>query len=353
MTAASLLVLLAAAAAFFSPSAMAVDFTDCVGSGRGAVPLEAQDWWSDKGGGGTFGHVHIVVCVPIEEAVADSMTVDVSVTMHENPGKLVAVVARGHDGTERDVKLAAKTFSPPIPGDPMGDVSVDLRFTFSTRKLDNNSSCTARTVCYQEIRIKAIVAVPHTRFSSRPARRGGDEMQPIVRFPEHIENTNPVGYSDFSDGHVEGVGWYTGTGYARAIVRDYPVGPVLDDWTPLVKTNTDACDIEFGLACPANNGFGPYDAINPDGSLPLRSWAIHVDPNFHTGDPGCVVATKDTSGLPAELGDYTAFSLGACMPPAGSGWHKLVVRVDSPDINSAGNARLSSNSGLLVVHFQR
>jgi hypothetical protein len=347
------LAVLATAAVLSAPSAGAVSYVDCAGSVRADdVPLEAQGWWTSKSGGDDFGHVHITVCAPLRKTLRDVASVDVQVVLHENPGTLLSIIARGHDGTGRDVKLGGYTLPTPLPGDPVGDVVFQRRLSFDVRGLDDNRSCADRVVCYQELRIKAIVAEPHTRFSSAPAGSGGDHMQPIVRFPVRIHNAVSAGVSDFSDGHVEGVAWYTGTGYAEAHIRDYPVGPVSDGWTPRLRSSAGACSVSFALSCPANNGFGPYPEIRPTGSLPIAWWSIHVDPNFHMGDNGCVVATKDTTGLPGEFG-YADFPLGACMPPAGSGWHKLVFRVHEPDVNSAGSARLSNNKALLVVHFQR
>ena len=96
MKAVSFLALIAAAAVFAAPSAGAVNYLDCAGSVRADdVPIEAQGWWTAKGGGDDFGHVHITVCAPLKKTLRDHATVDVQVVLHGNPGKLVSISPAG------------------------------------------------------------------------------------------------------------------------------------------------------------------------------------------------------------------------------------------------------------------
>jgi hypothetical protein len=268
-----------------------VDPLACSGYAEHRVFLESQGWWVQTPGqtGTDWGHVHVGMCFPQAQRVRGTVTLDVRLTMHHNPGTLTRLYGGIETGNG---------------GYDLWNVPVGLTCPDDT------------CVRWLQLRVDTTRVPVDGRVEWR--------FRPQVRTPDGLDFTPSTGWqtylvnggrpaADFrSRDEATGRGWYDDAGYANASIMSVPLAPLTGTWSSSVILDRGS-----------------------DG-IPVTSHGIYIDPDFHHGTKGIVV--REGSG--AYRGTVT-------INPAGlaPGAHRLVLRADARD------PRGSTNSGLLVIVF--
>lgn len=273
-----------------SPGA-AVDPLTCSGYLQPRIFLESQAWWlrTPAAQGTSFGHVHIGTCFPHAQKVRGIVTFEARLILHESPGTLTRVTG-GITAASGDYSL----FDVPVGMTCSGTCERWIAITADTRKVPVDGRV--------EWRFR-----PHVREPD------GKEMVASTGWQTYLDNRGGRAVTAYRPGDVIiARGWYTDVGYANSTISDLPPGAVSGVWTPHVVLAPGA------------------------GGIPVTSHAAHVDPAFHMGNHGLVVA----EGPGAYRGKLTIDTRALVNGP-----HKLVLKA-SADAPSG-----STSSGVLVVPF--
>lgn len=263
-------------------AAAAPDPNTCAGYPEKRTFVESQGWWDTGPGTGKVGrHVHVGTCFPNAQSVKGTVDFDVRVMLHDNPG--TANLLRIAIGSTVVVKV-------PISMSCPADCTQWYRISLDTGKWAYDGR--------QELRLTANVKQPD-----------GTRQYQSTGWQVYFANGKPVKNYRSSDAMIAR-GWYTSFGYANASLESaYPWSPVSGTWAPVVK---------FSM-----------------GSSTDERWMATVDPSFHAGYEGTVIATGSGHGSKTLSIDTRKFP---------NGQHKLVLLAH--DKRSTGK-----NSGVQVIPF--
>jgi hypothetical protein len=251
----------------------------CSGYAEPRVWVESQDWWSPIPELGGMGHMHMGMCFPAGQSVSGVVPFDVRVVLHHNAGTLVRIKMQDDNSTEHVVMR---------PNRAVGDGVYWYTLNIDTRNMPDG------------LRLFRFYAdLEHPNGNTQTAR-------PIL--PLRVENgTADKNWSD-RDHELRATAWYKEAspeldwGYVGAVIENYSPGPHVGSAT-------------FDAKCFVN-GEGGGEA---QGAPQLASWSVHVDPDFHAGNEGLVVA-RGTGQLKSTISVATS--------GLSHGWHRLVVRCD-------------------------
>jgi hypothetical protein len=249
--------------------------------------MEAQNWWDGPVGGlepdivgFPFRHIHFAVQVPIFDTVSGTVDVPFRAFTHGNVGILTRVKWQDDQGrAEQTIVL-----TPHVAIGP-DQVYEGVFHIDTTKELDG-------------IRLWRFYAVwTHLNGNVQVAR-------PI--YSVNVSNGNPV--KNMPD-TIRPTGWYKELGalgglgaldwgYTQVAMdkREFPRGPLTSVWTPT-------------LNCAVNS---------KGGSPPISRFSIHLDPDFHNGDQGTVLAQRVGAGTltvsidPAQLAPGPHRLVGRC-----------------------------------------
>lgn len=314
----------------------AADPVGCTGYPEPRRWVGAQTWWRNTAAGpavglaagqpgaglspGTdFGHVHLEACVPISSPtritrMSAPFDIDFVIKLHDNPASVRRITSAWHtdsgEGTNYVVDPPDFVCAPGVH---------DCQVTWRVRI----NPADARYSGLQHLRTKVRVIDPD-----------GNEMLPVLRVPIYVNNGKAL--DNYSGAFVQGIGWYSGSGYAATQLRnDYPIDPVKGVWRVEVRWP----------------GFASFDGNSNNNSHNF----ISIDPNFHASPPnfGRVLLDRNNPSLNTtsclRLGRQNCGSptviLSIDTTTLVNGPHKLFIRNDGVD------DRGSTNSGGLVIPF--
>jgi hypothetical protein len=268
------------------------DRVACTGYPERRVFLESQGWWVQTPGstGTDFGHVHVGMCFPLGQQVRGVVTLDVRLTMHDNPGRLGRL-----DGGIRTRDGGYSLWSVPIGLTcPTGTCVVWTQLKVDTSQVPTDGRA-------------------EWRFRPRVRTPDGKAFDPSTGWQAYLANGGgrPVEHYRDRDSAIAR-GWYEDSGYVNAGISAVPTAPVSGTWTPSVNLDTGS--------------EGP----------PVTFHGVYVDPDFHRGSKGIVI--REGQG---PYGGTVAIDTARLSP----GPHRLVLRSDARDPSG------STSSGVLVVHF--
>ena len=285
--------------------------------------VDSQAWWMpdvDQASNPITnnGHVHLGACIPERETLSSgSLTVNVRVILHDNPGtanyvSMVFLTAGSETAVQKCyLRAAAANFTCPGPsgsggGDFVCSGTCERWLTFS------RPISAFKHSGLQEVHLRAFVPEPD-----------GNEMRASLNWQTDIQNGKSK--SDTTRyPFLRGKGWYTHSGYCEASVRSVPIpdAPVSGVWTPTVALST-----------------------HPNDSLPATHSFISIDPDFHADPPNPGTVLWDSAG-PYGRGTFGSAPIAIDTRTLSNGVHKLHLRTSCRD-NKLG----STNSGVTVVPF--
>jgi len=264
------------------------DPPDCSRYSQPRKFLEVQAWWSGKNTPNGRAHLHAGTCFPLGERVRGRrLRFDIRVIMHNNPAHLFSLSMGIFGGDDKYRKLDRRC---------TGTCTWWFTMYVNTRStLDG----------WHEFRLK-----PRVRFAN------GKRMMTSTGWPAFIDNGRRIGDNNRRTiGPLIGRGWYEGQGYQNPQLqhaREALRGPKTGLWTPEVKLD---------------NGAGGYE--------PTKVFA-YVDADFHAGDPGWVVLSRDRP--------YRG-NLSIDTHQLANGWHRLMLRVTARHFRN-------ENTGIEVIYFR-
>jgi len=282
--------------AFTGPSAHA-NRLDCMGYPEKREFVDAQSWWLETPGktGTSFGHVHLGGCIPEREQHSQSITLDVRLVLHDNPGVVAEAVLVTKTTTTETTQIHDKS----VAGFtcPIGTCERWVQWTVPLSWFDHSG--------LQEIRYRVYVDEPD-----------GNRMIASLNYQTFIENGKPL--ADVTrNAYLRGKGWYTGAGYCEASLReplrDQPVGST---YNPMIAS------VDHGTA----------------DDRPVTHAIVLRDADIHNDIPGTKLLEANDGWGPNRVGAGNGST---------SGPHKLLIRSDCDD------PRGSTNSGVLVYTFTR
>jgi hypothetical protein len=272
---------------------------------------EIQAWWSEGAivPGGDSSHIHVGLCFPQGEtwvSVNDQVRLDFRIIFHHMQAAKVrgfrgAIACCGTGGGETGFQYESAT-------------------TTALNAVVNQENGTAY--------VTKIVQDNVTISGSRESRFTVDTSSPFgaKRFYttgrlQSYWAEGPAAPRYRATDSTGGCGWYEGDDYICAAFR--AAGSQIGGWHAS----------KMGQPVPASwvVSVGGSDA---SGTTRLH---LHLDPNFHVGDPGTVLVNQSGSG-PANVTINTTL-----LAP---GWHKLFVLEDEKDSTPVG-----TNSGGLMIPF--
>jgi hypothetical protein len=270
----------------------------CVGYAEPRVFLEAQTWWDPDPVYGGSSHVHVGTCFPYAATLAGVVHFDVRVLLHSNSCLLTRVKLENDDprGEDYDVILSDNYVSFQGDGSNTQVLWVPMDAD-TTRWSDGLKSFQFYTFCRHP---------------------GGNEMRVLTDWTATTANGNPV-VNEHSAQRIDAQGWYTDASYAQPGLRspytfEQLVTPKSGTWT-------------FNVRLSGNTDPGP-----------VLSHMITVDPDFHGGHEGHVIAHGTGSYSGSITIDTREFA---------DGTHKLVLITQKA--NQAGDGL---NTGVQVVTFR-
>ena len=282
----------------------------CVGAPPGdATPyqekrvfLESQAWWSERGNDGSVlkrgaaEHIHVGMCFPLQQTVAGTTPMRVRVMGHNLPVGSIIETTSLHDpggGAIPDI-----TWNRTVLAADNGNLELWGTVQINTASIPNG---------LREFRILTSVKRPNTA-----------EIHATSGWCWTIANGTraPVasGTCSATPRSTMARGWYDCFEYkiAEARLWDYPYAGI--------------APADYTLKIGARDGAGPNTL--------LTSWEVRLDPDFHAGNDGSLIASGST---PASGRSVTL--PGSLLT---AGMHRLVV------ISSAGGrcAATSSSGGI-------
>lgn len=302
--------LAAAAAEVDQPPAPGMNRETCAGYPEPRAPIEAQNWWSDRGEDHEFGshHVHLFACWPVNGTeVRGRFYLDVRILLHAHePGSVFYMLDGGLETSGTGITSAS------------AGCAFSLKPNFRTYAQDHvfwyHVECdTARW---------SADGAPEMRMRARVRDPQGDRQFNSTGWPLSGENGKTPESSERSHRALNilvGRGWYDhGIEYSNAEFQSSGqlLTPRSGIWRPTIRT------------------------LAPSGEPITRSYA-YLDPDFHHGSHGTLILDDPGDYRGAVTIDTTALSNGP---------HRLVIRADS-DI-TGGFPTPGVNSGIMSVTFQ-
>lgn len=273
------------------------DRLDCAGYPESRQFVDAQSWWLKTPGksGSNFGHVHLGGCIPEREQHSQSITLDVRLVMHHNPGKVAEAVLVTKTADVETTRIHDKS----VAGFtcPVGTCERWLRWTVPLSWFNHSG--------LQEIRYRVYVDEPD-----------GNRMISSLNYQTYINNGTSA--KDVTrNAYLRGKGWYTGAGYCEASLRQpLPDAPVPSSYTPMLAM------VDHGTS----------------EDRPVTHAIALRDADFHNEVPGVNLAEANDALGPKGVASAYQTAAGA---------HKMLLRADCDD------PRGSTNSGILVYTFRR
>ena len=249
----------------------------CSGYPEPRVWVESQDWWEPIPKLGGMGHMHMGMCFPVGQTVSGTVSFDARVVLHHNAGTLVRIKMQDDLSDEHIVLRPDRT---------VGDGVYWYTLNIDTTAMPDG------------LRLFRFYAdLEHPNGNTQTAR-------PI--FPLRVENgTADRNWSD-RDHELRATAWYREAqpeldwGYVGAVIENYSPGPFIGSAT-------------FEAKCFLNGENGGDANSSPQ----LASWSVHIDPDFHGGNEGLVIARGQ-----GQLNSTITFATDGLE----HGWHRLVVR---------------------------
>jgi hypothetical protein len=259
----------------------------------GQVFLEAQSWWKDDIRlSDAFGeHTHVGTCFPWGGHVSGTLTFNVRILLHNNPGDLLRI--------QPQVWYAGGSYQ-----------ADQVDFTADGCMLN----CEVWTTVTVDTTRAPVDGWQELRFFTQVRHVNGDEQHTSTGWQLYFENGNPVSSYRGSQGDrfTEGRGWYTGTGYT--------VGRYSSPYFLTARSGTWTFNVDLKEGA---------------GGTPVTFSAVYIDPDFHNGSSGTTV--RSSSGSYIGPVSITTTTLA-------NGPHKLVLRADT-------QTALGRSSGLQVIPF--
>lgn len=257
-------------------AAAAADPLTCAGYPEKRVFLESQGWWGPMPVTGRVGHVHLATCFPHAQTVTGVITLDVRVMLHDN------------DGVANQLRLA------------IGSSVV----TTQAISMSCENNCTQWFTISYDTSKWAYDGRQELRLTAKVKQPNGTTMYQSTGWQSYFANGKPVRNYRSSD-LIIARGWYSNFGYSNATLETpLPTQPISGTWSPRVN---------FSRA----------------------GYLATIDPDFHAGSEGTVLARGSGSGDRQLTIDTTRLANGP---------HKLVLI--SSDPRSTG-----TNSGVQVIPF--
>lgn len=289
----------AATAAFFMPATVNAGLTpaDCP---AGTVPFGSQDWKDFDT------HLHFDFCAPYKQTVSGvipATTLVAHAQLHNNNGGIINTIFRRY----RDAVGTSDTPS----------------FTFP------NLTCPAPTVDCHFVK-------PFT-FDTGPVRRDGwGEMVPQLK--HRVSSVDQLAINDvpvnFQNGDAEqsrnpvtpgGAGFYDHLYATVEITSNNLPEPSFAAGEHIAPTTAPVTwSVRFAQA----NCSSKANCHN----VPVTGFSVHVDPDFHMGDPGVIIASgpiSDPTWNP-DAGELKQITFDPAAWP-GMGFRKIVMRAVQPD----------------------
>jgi|SRR5690242_5831158 len=246
---------------------------DCSQYAEPRVFLDSQSWWTTFPGqsGTNFGHTHVSTCFPLGQHVSGVISLNVRVTMHDNPGSLDTLTIQM--GASGNYVAAQQKFKPPLTCTNTCQWWVPLQVNVGGFP---NSG-------YQEVRIRAHVREPDGKINS-----GSTGWQ------IYVDNGKPR--KDYRQStFIQGTGWYTDVEYTQSrLLSGLPPAIVSGVWLPRVECHTN--------------------------KVPVTECLVTIDPDFHMNNDGIVFLRVNHS-----FRDYVPIDTRLLT----NGLHKLVIRTDA------------------------
>lgn len=237
--------------------------------------LEAQSWWNGPVGGGEpdkvafpFRHIHFAVSLPLRQTVSGIVEVPWTAFDHGNVGTLTQVKWQDDQGGSAQTIVQKVNFT----GEAISGV-----FRIDTRNERDGLRLWRFYAYWQHPNGNLQVARP---IYSVDVENGKDDVNKTAT--------------------LRPTGWYKETtldwGYVQASMplNQYPLGPITSVWKPTVK-------------CAVN------------GNVPISKGSVHLDPDFHNGDIGDVLAIRAGAGTMTPVINPDELAAGE---------HRLVVRCE-------------------------
>lgn len=266
--------------------------TRCAGYPEPRIYFETQAWWEPVPVIGGQGHIHMGTCWPHGQTVSGNVRLDFVVTFHHEVGTVERFKVQDDFSTDFNTYVS-------IPIDAAtSDVTITRSVTIDTTKMPDG---------LRQWRI-------YVYFT----HRGGNSQRTKAMYRVNVENvagdTNEPGprYSEYG-----GAGWYVeaedGTDWGYQVARLDPAsflrigGCVKGTWHP-----------EVDLDAPGTT-----------------EYLVTVDPDFHMGDDGHVVASGQTFDGTLSFDTTTV----------ANGWHRLVI-------HTGRRVGTEENGGVFVYPFR-
>jgi hypothetical protein len=289
----------------------------CSGYKQPRIKIEGQSWWMDHSTDLTqtshHGHLHAEACVPHLQRVTGRFVVDVTVKLHDNPGKVGKITSQltHRRGKTQTRVLKDLSFKCSVPGDCQKTFRVYV------------NSAAAPVDGLMDVRIRPVADTPGV-----PTR---NNMTAAMRFSINAQN-GQVERSHSEAGSVEGIGkydeaGYTGCGLPKEDARDLDLAKS-GTWTPFI----------------AHNSTG--DKQSPGWNI-TRSF-VSIDPNIHAGSIGTVVRDVSNGNVGESSIDGVKAEVSINTAALANGWHKLMCLSQARTNSVLGPKTIA---GVGVFHF--
>ncbi len=258
------LLLLGVAAALFLLPAQAHAQYPCIGAPADnpsttypepRVFIEAQGWWATGADPGEYGeaeHLHVATCFPFMQTVSGSFRLDVRVIGHNLPTGTLLHRTRVHDGST-GATIISKDWNRTVLLGEM-DVKRWSSLAFDSRKVPDGR---------REI-----------RFLTDAQRPDGTEIHATSGWCLNVQNGTADSNSSecplAAPFRTTGRGWYNGFEYKNARYRSDP---------------------RIARAAGQDYAFTAAFVDGAAGDTAVTSWEARLDPDFHMGQNGVVLAS--------------------------------------------------------------
>ncbi len=280
----------------------APDPIGCTGYPEARAFTSGQTWWRTTAGktGTDFGHVHVEGCLPHEQRVSGTLTLDLRVIMHDSHGATFDRTEPVAKTNTEELTLGTVTTCRGLTN-TTGTTECWERLTIDTTRFDKDGR--------NELRIRSWAKTPdghlmHVSINILLDVRNGKTVSALTRLPNERAK-----------------GWYGGgsldrVGYCEArFITKLPTAPVAGLWS-------------VSVAWP-----------NHDASIPITHHTAALDADAHAvpPNPGTVLVSAAGPGTATLAIDTTKLS---------DGLHKLSLRSDCDDASG------STNSGVGIITFR-
>lgn len=300
LTVATLIAFMAAVFITFLPrpqqALAAPDPLACTGYPEPRTFLEVQSWWTEPGIAEPM-HLHAGTCFPLGANMTGTSTFDVRVMLHRNPGKLIALSFDFYSGYEQYLNVPDVTCG----------IANDCTYWYSVTVNWNDVPAG-----WRELRIKPRVRFPNCGPSPCDEDAGATQITSSgwpVQVRGGTSGTRSSCQNNKTTCFTESRGWYEHRGYQNVHVNN------LNLLIGAGNTWSGNKVVPIKINC----GCGGEDT-------PTTHWRAVLDPDFHNGNPGILVA----SGTGSFNGNITVSTATLADGP-----HKLVLIGGSDQPNHA------------------